>query len=157
MSRFHDNGAYEIEFQRGVAVRCPKCDRRALVCGDANGWRAKTARFSCTSCGYSASWNRGHYNGPVVGIAKRRSRTWQATPCDPYFGFQLWFIGEVKGNVFWAYNAAHLSFIRSYVQASLRIREPNKNSSLASRLPHFLLDRKNRNAVLKEIAALERA
>lgn len=83
------------------------------------------------------------------------SRTWQSTPCDPYFGYPLWFVGTVKGNVFWAYNAAHLSFIRNYVQATLRSREPNRNSSLASRLPAFLLGHKNRAAVLKAISALE--
>jgi hypothetical protein len=84
------------------------------------------------------------------------SRRGQVDACDPYFGYPLWLVGEVKGNVFWAYNSAHLSFIRNYVQATIRVREPNRNSSLASRLPHFLLDRKNRSAVLKEIAQLER-
>ena len=84
------------------------------------------------------------------------SRNSQSTPADPYFGYPLWFVGSVKGDVFWAYNAAHLAFIRSYVQATLRIREPNRNASLASRLPHFLLDHKNRKAALKAISALER-
>jgi hypothetical protein len=83
------------------------------------------------------------------------SRTWQSTPCDPYFGYPLWFVGTVKGDVFWAYNAAHLSFIRGYVQATLRIRDPDQNGSLASRLPRFLKDHKNRAAVLRAISALE--
>jgi hypothetical protein len=80
----------------------------------------------------------------------------QSTPCDPYFGFPLWFVGAMKGQVFWAYNAAHLDFIKNYVEATIRIRQPNLNSSMASRLPAFLLDRKNRRAVLKEIAGLQR-
>lgn len=194
MIRFHDNGAYDAEFQREVAVRCPRCRRRAYVFSDGNGWRAMSAKLSCSSCGYNAHWNRGSYKGPAVGIAKRRcrycgrwlerkyfgsphahearlrcrgcntemresiswTRRWQSNACDPYFGYPLWLVGEVKGSVFWAYNAAHLSFIRNYVQAAIRVREPNRNSSLASRLPHFLLDRKNRAAVLKEISNLER-
>jgi hypothetical protein len=176
-------------------VRCPRCQRRGYVFSDGNGWRAKSAKLSCSSCGYSATWSRANDRSPATGIAKRRclycsrllqrkyfgashahearlrcpscnvemrepiswSRRWQSTPCDPYFGHRLWFVGEVKGRVFWAYNAAHLSFMRRYVQATIRIREPNKNSSLASRLPSFLLDSKNRHAVLKEISVLEKA
>jgi len=191
--RFHDKGTYDAEFQHEIAVRCPRCQRRAYVLGDGNRWRAKRAKLSCSSCGYNASWNPENYKGPATGVAKRRcrycgrwlerrcfgtphkhearllcpgcktetlqpiawSRTQQSTPSDPYFGHPLWFVSTVKGDVFWAYNAAHLSFIRNYVQATIRIREPNRNSSLASRLPQFLLDHRNRLAVLKAIRALE--
>jgi ribosomal protein S27E len=192
MIRFNDRGKYEHEFQHEFAVRCPKCGSRAHVFSDAQRWRAKSARVSCSSCGYSASWSAGQYKGAASGIAKHRCRNcgrwlerkYFATPhnyaarlrcpgcqaetmatiswltsksaaADPYFGYPLWFAGTVKGNPFWAYNAAHLAFIRNYVEATIRIREPNRNASLASRLPHFLLDRKNRAAVLREIARIE--
>jgi hypothetical protein len=193
MTRFHDHGISEFAFEGEFAVRCPKCQHQAYVINDLHGHQAESARLSCTSCGYSAHWNRGSYQGPSIGIAKRRcrycgrwlkrryfgsphkhearlrcpncntemrepiswSRSLQSTPTDPYFGCPLWFVGQMKGHVFWAYNAAHLSFIRNYVAATVRIRRPNMNSSLASRLPAFLLDRKNRGAVLKKIAGLE--
>ena len=70
---------------------------------------------------------------------------------DPFFGLRLWFIGNVKGHEFWAYNREHLSFIYHLVIAKVRIREPNKNGSLVSRLPSWLLSGKNRLAVKKEI------
>jgi hypothetical protein len=45
----------------------------------------------------------------------------------------------------------------NYLGATLRIREPHRNGSLASRLPSFLTDRKNRATVVKAIASLEAA
>jgi hypothetical protein len=74
---------------------------------------------------------------------------------DPYFGLELWFVGNVKGNEFWAYNREHLSFIGNYVRATIRQREPNRNSSLASRLPGWLLSGKNRLAVMKEVKRMQ--
>src|SRR5262245_58661574 len=182
MNRFFDNGAYESQFLNEVAVRCPKCDKRALIVSDSPGWRAKQVRCSCSSCGYSATTSMGGLGGPANGVAKRRcrhcglwlertyrgmpqdrharlhcpacketmvepivwSRTFRRSPSDPYFGHPLWFVGDVKGNVVYAYNPAHLLFIKNYVDAKIRIRERNKNTSLASRLPSFLLDAKNR-------------
>ncbi len=76
--------------------------------------------------------------------------------CDPYFGLKLWFVGNIKGNEFWAYNREHLEFINNYVHAKIRIREPNKNSSLTSRLPNWLLSSKNRQTVLKEINRMQK-
>lgn len=75
---------------------------------------------------------------------------------DPYFGLNLWFVGNVRGKTFWAYNREHLSFIQNYVSAKLRIREPNRNSSLVSKLPAWLLSSKNRLAVVKEITKMQR-
>jgi hypothetical protein len=58
--------------------------------------------------------------------------------------------------VLWAYNAEHLDFLEEYVRASIREREPNRNASLASRLPAWLKSAKNREAVLAACAALRR-
>jgi hypothetical protein len=44
----------------------------------------------------------------------------------------------------------------STLLAMIRSREPDQNGSLASRLPRFLKDHKNRTAVLKAISTLER-
>jgi hypothetical protein len=152
MTRFDDRGTYAFEFEREFAVRCPKCQHKASVFSEAQGQRVLSAKLSCTSCGYSAQWSRDGYRAPAIASA---TRSRQSPPSDPHFGFPLWFVGQIKGHVFWAYNAAHLSFIKDYVAATVRIRQPNVNASLASRLPAFLLDRKNRSAVLKRIAGLE--
>jgi len=145
MSRFHDGGRFGHEFEQEFAVRCPKCDHKAVALGDDYGSRAKSAKLVCGNCGYNAVWTRGNYRGPSIGTAR-----------DRWFRLPLWFVAESKGHQFWAYNAAHLAFLKNYIGATLRIREPHRNGSLASRLPSFLLDRKNRPAVLKAIAALEK-
>ena len=159
--RFDDRGRYAWEFAHEYAVVCPRCRRRATVFPDALSWRAKTARVTCTSCGYNADWNTVKYRSPVTWRTPQRSSALrpllrQAVPADPFFKLPLWFVGEAKGGVFWAYNAAHLQFIKSYVGATLRIRRPQVNGSLASRLPAVLLDRRNRGAVLRAIYELER-
>jgi len=137
--KFHDGGKRAAEFLKELLVRCPRCEQQALVRSNGVPWRVTRATLTCSSCGHSDAW-------PGRAVQPGRSPT-----CDPYFGCALWFIGDIKGDVFWAYNREHLAFIRSYVAATLRIREPNQNRSLASRLPAFLLAKKNRTAVLKEI------
>ncbi|MFI6507876.1 hypothetical protein ACIBCT_09745 [Streptosporangium sp. NPDC050855] len=54
----------------------------------------------------------------------------------------------------WAYDAEHLDFLERYVRAFIREREPNRNGSLASRLPAWLKDAKNRDLVLTRCATL---
>ncbi|HVF18587.1 MAG TPA: hypothetical protein VNA21_16810 [Steroidobacteraceae bacterium] len=185
---FNDGGKREADFLTQFLVRCPRCEKRALVRSDGIPWTVTGAKLTCSSCGHNDSWT-GRAAGAAVKTAKRRCPqcarwlekrfsgspaqrevhqhcpscrivvrepvSWARIPGsltrDPYFDCALWFVGDIKGNVFWAYNQEHLQFIRDYVAATLRIRQPNKNSSLASRLPAFLLAKKNRAAVLKEI------
>lgn len=73
----------------------------------------------------------------------------QASGSDPYFGYDLWYKMSCAGNVLWALNDRHLQFLRSYVGATLRTREPGRNASLASMLPGWLISAKNRAEVLK--------
>ncbi|WP_049558181.1 hypothetical protein [Nonomuraea sp. SBT364] len=54
----------------------------------------------------------------------------------------------------WAYDAEHLDFLERYVRASIREREPNRNGSLASRLPAWLKYAKSRDQVLACCATL---
>jgi hypothetical protein len=159
--RFSDRGRYAWEFAHEYAVVCPRGDHKATVFPDALSWRAKSARVTCTSCGFSADWSTTKYRAPAQWRAPNRSSALkpsrrQAAPADPFFSLPLWFVADAKGGVFWAYNAAHLEFIKNYVGATLRIRQPHVNASLASRLPAFLLDRRNRGAVLHAINELER-
>ena len=194
MTRFYDEGKCDADFQREIAVRCPKCDEQALVVADDYPWRASRVHVSCASCGYNEKWRRGKWKGPVVGHVRRRCGycgrwlekkflgprhpyetllkcpgcglemvepiQWHQAPepgpHDPYFGYVLWFVGAVRGNAFWVYNREHLAFLKAFVSARIRVREPNRNSSLASRLPSWLLARKNRGAVLREIRRMEK-
>lgn len=76
-------------------------------------------------------------------------------PCDPHFGYRLWLQTRCVGEILWAYNEEHLAFLRGYVGADLREREPNANATLASRLPKWLQSAKNRDGVLRAVRRLE--
>jgi hypothetical protein len=150
-------------------VSCAGCGYSATTRrGEIRGPAVGLAKGRCRNCG---RWIERHYAGTAHEHAARLRcagcgaistasiawrRTQRATPSDPHFGLPLWFVGTIKGEVFWAYNAAHLEFIRNYVAAELRIRTPNMNASLASRLPAFLLDRRNRRTVLEKILQLQK-
>jgi len=160
-SRFHDRGRYAWEFAGEFSVVCPRCANKATVLADGLSWRAKSARVTCAGCGYSANWTATRYRAPTTWRVPNRGTALEparrsAAPTDPFFKLPLWLVAEVKGGVLWAYNGAHLEFLRNYVGATLRIRQPHVNGSLASRLPAFLLDRRNRAAATKAIAELER-
>jgi len=76
-------------------------------------------------------------------------------PHDPYFGLPMRLQVPCCGALLFALNEAHLAFLRRYVDAALRERRPHHNASLASRLPGWIKDKKNREAVLKGIERLE--
>ncbi|MBB3734015.1 hypothetical protein [Nonomuraea dietziae] len=71
-----------------------------------------------------------------------------------YAGLELWLQTPCRNHVLWAYDAEHLDFLERYVRAFIREREPNRNGSLASRLPAWLKDAKNRDLVLARCATL---
>lgn len=152
MQKFSDGGRYQFEFQHEYAVRCPKCAHKAMVFPASLAWRAKNARLVCAGCGHNADTARKNAGGQYVGITRRRLKE----PCDPFFHLPLWYVADAKGEQFWAYNAGHLEFLKNYIGATLRFREPHRNGSMASRLPSFLTDRKNRAAVAKAIAQMEK-
>ena len=77
-------------------------------------------------------------------------------PHDPYFGIDLALQTGCCGETLWAYNEAHLDFLKHYVGAGLRERDGNENRSLASRLPKWMKKAGNREAIAKAIARLEK-
>jgi DNA-directed RNA polymerase subunit M/transcription elongation factor TFIIS len=83
------------------------------------------------------------YNDPSDGLA-------------PIFGLPLWLQGSIRGNLFWAYNRQHLYAIKEYVGAKLRERQTTTHTTMVERLPQFIKDAKNRDAILKLIEKLER-
>ena len=194
MNRFRDNGKYNVEFQKCIAVTCPVCQKMASVLSDGKVWRPCNTKLFCENCRLVETKGNNRWYGPMIGLVKRRcyqcgrrlkknikgpkhsyqynlvcpgcgcemlepivwTRQFKPTACDPHFGLRLWFVGSVKGNEFWAYNREHLAFLKNYVSAKVRVREPNLNSSLVSRLPTWMLSAKNRQAVIREISKLER-
>ncbi len=74
---------------------------------------------------------------------------------DPDFGLPLWLQTPCCGETLWATNKRHLAFLRNFVEATLRERKPNINSSLISRLPKWIKSAKNRSSLLVGLARLE--
>ncbi len=142
MLRFRDVGETIYSFGDEFLIRCPRCQRRASVIpwGESRSTLFGAHRAVCAHCGYVRDWKSDHI---TVG-----------GPADWYFHYPLWLETPCCGQTLWAYNEKHLTFLENYVVANLRERLPNRNKSLASRLPGWMQDAKNREEVLKGIARL---
>ena len=97
----------------------------------------------------------------VCGKISRMSLNWhqeclEGKPFDPYFKYPLWLQTECAGEILWAFNEKHLSYLKSYVEADLREDDGRKSWSIISRLPKWITSAKNRQNVLKAIAKLEK-
>ena len=184
VARFKDGGTYLGQFLTQVSVVCPKCGGHALAgksrvvcaaCGysesrSATAWKGPTEGSVRRRCAYCGRWLEKRIAGPRhtfltrltcsgCGCKMDEKIVWRATvhrtPHDPYFGLPLWFVGTVKGQVVWAYNREHLAFLLALVGANLRQREPNRNSSMISRLPSWLLAKKNRAAAISALRRMQ--
>lgn len=145
-TRFHDHGERLDDFTDEFLVVCPQCERcaRVLPRDPAAAGLFAPRRLVCRSCGHVKDWA-----GHKVGGGDR----------DWYFGLPLWLRAPCCGETLWAYNLRHLQLIEDYVSAQLRESAPGpyfgwNNSSVASRLPKWIKDGKNRADLLKAIARL---
>jgi DNA-directed RNA polymerase subunit RPC12/RpoP len=108
-----------------------------------------TLAIPCPACGEVRVYkprNESYYeshNAPGAGLA-------------PIFRLPLWFQDSIRGNLFWAYNREHLHAIKEYVGAKLRERQTTTHTTMVEKLPQFIKEAKNREAVLKMIEKLER-
>ena len=148
------------DFKGQVLVACPRCSGRAHL-----NWlsahserrgdrvvRLAGHRLVCPWCAHTADWLRRMQfeHSPVIGLG----------PVLVGFGLEVWLQRPCCGEVLWAYNARHLSFLAEYVGAELRERWPDTNEGwqplggLGRRLPRWMLLAKNRVAVLAGIEAL---
>jgi hypothetical protein len=107
------------------------------------GMAPRTVPMKCAGCGdpgsAEVSWNPLRFDGPY----------------DPYFGFNLLLQTSACRKVLWAYNGRHLTFLRELVAADLRERLPDRNTSLASRLPAWIKRGAHRDEILRAIGKLE--
>lgn len=167
-----------------IIVECPKCNSRArikdskvscLSCGfnkkteNSKNWYGPlygcTGR-NCARCGqfinkfFNEDKEIEHFNLKCHGCGNitKEKITWHPqrhVGHDPYFGIKLYLHTEYKNHILWAYNHEHLSFMKNYIESSIRAREPNSNGSMASRFPKWMKEKKNRDSILKEIQKLE--
>jgi len=71
--------------------------------------------------------------------------------CEPFFGFELWFLTYFHDNPVWALNRTHLAYLIDYLSAGLR-EKPSGSKMLATQadhLPTFMKTAKNRNRIVK--------
>jgi len=148
------------DFIDTIDVMCPKCKTKALVSGGKpygyiKDYEAQVL-FSCVACGYHIKY----INTPVFtlytnsrGMKKEGRILFMDAPCDPFFGFDVWYRVETRYGLLWAYNLKHLLVIENYIADRQRSRNgiPNQNNSLASRLPQWAKDAKNREYLVKMI------
>jgi len=143
-----------------IDVVCPKCNNKASVLGGQPYAQIKEyesqVRFSCIVCGYNVKY----INTPEStfytnsnGIKRNGRILMMNAPCDPFFGFDVWYRIVTTYGMLWAYNVDHLSVIESYIADLQRSRNgiPNQNNSIASRLPQWVKDAKNREYLIKMI------
>jgi len=77
-----------------------------------------------------------------------------AQPSDPHFGLPLRLVESTRAGVLWAYNGDHLQALHDYAVATLREHGPVGNSSMFSRLPHWMKLARNRVLLQKATARL---
>jgi hypothetical protein len=144
--RFVDDRESVHDFTDEILVVCPACGGCARVLpvqSEAPG-RAPGRRLVCRC---------GHIRETAPGSIRL------AAGQDGYFGLPLWLSAPCCGETLWAFNQPHLDFLERYVGATLResVRDSDfgwSNQSLASRLPGWVKDAKNRPKILRAIRRL---
>jgi hypothetical protein len=147
-------------------VVCSSCSY--AVSFDEAGWLGPMRGIARRRCGTCGQWVERRFGGPrppkvahlvcTCGWGFDEDVTTQQEtrgPVDPVFGLALWFTAPFKREVVWAYNLEHVRFLREYIDADLRERIPNRNSSLASRLPAWMKAAKNRDALVAILDGLD--
>jgi endogenous inhibitor of DNA gyrase (YacG/DUF329 family) len=138
-----------IRYNLIVKRNCDNCGKRVDTMIPDQKEKTNTITISCPYCGVT----RIHEprNEAYKLLYKRGDKTG-----DPIFGLPLWFQTGIKDNLFWAFNREHLMEIKAYVKARLRERQTTTYTTMVEKLPNFIKDSKNRDAILKAIAKLER-
>jgi hypothetical protein len=146
-------------------IVCSSCPFAATV--DETGWLGPVRGHVRRRCGGCGQWLERRFDPPrpprtahlICSCGWRGKATVTMAreptgPVDPEFGLELWFTAPFRNEVVWAYNVEHLRFLRDYLAADLRERAPNRNGSLASRLPRWMKAAKHRDALVALIDEL---
>jgi hypothetical protein len=151
-NRSQDDGRTLRAYFDRVLVRCPRCDRLAIV-GNIEAWGTAenrpygTYRLQCESCTHRAEIAPTWY---VFGNVRGRT-------VDPFFQAPLFLQRDTRLGTVFAYNEAHLEWLEQFIRADLRERthlDGHANSSMASRLPRWMKLAKNRDAMISAIDQL---
>ncbi|WP_211588739.1 hypothetical protein [Allorhizocola rhizosphaerae] len=157
---FRDRQITVHHFAGNALVVCPRCGQPARVFtadGSENFYQARQWRVVCRSCGF-------HRDKTARCLTIYTGR--RGTVGDPVFGLPLWLQKTCcGGNLLWAYNLDHLSFVESYIAATIRERSDavrmgegyRRRMSMVAKLPAWLKSARHRDEVLKTIQKLKRS
>lgn len=132
-----------------VKRNCDECGKRIEIIIPNQREKVVKITLPCPACGTTRTYE------PTHEVITHRYNELKPAH-DPIFHLPLWLQANVKGNVFWAYNRKHLQEIKRYVNAKLRERTTSIGMTMVERLPQFIKEAKNREALLKTIERLER-
>lgn len=140
---------YAERFQLSLNSACPKCGQRIT-----NTWYDQpkphaSILITCPHCGKKQEY-------PLKSLKYRITRLSARAGEDPYFGATLWLRLPFRDELFWAYNADHLNYLKRYIAALHRQRNERTGMTLVERLPTFIKSAKNRPALLRLISQLEK-
>jgi len=172
---FRDAGQTLEDFAYTMYVRCPQCARCAYVIriispedalpapgtpGEKYARIFHSRKLSCLHCGHTKIWNCYAYGIVQSRVTRDYHGVVQSRwPYDWYFHRPLWLQTPCCGEILWAFNAEHLTFLEQYVTAKQRARPyvqtGARNRTIASRLPFWFKSAKNRDTVLKGITQLK--
>ena len=129
-------------------VECPRCRRCAVIAPCHMDRRDAKWRLTCASCSHVKEIRPNViYRGTTEGH-------------DPFMRLPLWLSARCADGTVWAFNRLHLSWLESYVAATLREHRSGprgwSNQSAANRLPRWIKSAKNRATVLRAINKLKR-
>ena len=161
MGRFKTDNALVWHYGDVFLVVCPRCGKRATVLSKVVEERPEV-RLTCGDCGFAKIWvresagilycqNADYFKEGEISIG---------AAVDWYFHEPLWFRETCCGQTLWAYNEAHLAWLKSFVSATLRERTRDErhgwsNQSMASRLPKWIKSASNRRAIVAAIEKME--
>ena len=162
MTKFNENQILLDKFATEFLVCCPKCQKKARIAAAPK--EELIVRLTCNNCGNLQNWectqsgttmcaqNPELYQKGVISIG---------SSVDWCFHLPLWLRIQCCGHELWAYNYEHLEWLQNYVSAKLRERTRDdesgwRNQSLASRLPKWIKQAKNRQGILDAINKLQK-
>lgn len=135
-------------FSNEIFIVCPDCKGKAIVKGP--GLFQDDTDIStyqvCEHCGRNKKYEKSLLKVKILNGG-----------VDPFFHQQLWYLSDCLKGIIWAYNLKHLELIEDFIRSTNRSRNglPNKNNSIASRLPKWMSAAKNRKEVLNCIKRLK--
>jgi DNA-directed RNA polymerase subunit RPC12/RpoP len=149
-TRFRDPAFGPYRFlAEDIAVACPHCGSRAVVKTrrvEGRPLMSWPRRLICPTCTHAETWS------------PNRNCAGRTLAADPFFGLPLWLQADVRGHRLWAFNEAHLAYLKRYVAATLRERPVSVlGMTLVEKLPAWLKSAKLRPGILRAITRLEAA